>query len=95
MLANKKALPPPSRMGAVPQREADLLPLRWAVEHAKDAEAHAAAQAALDAALQERAAVDAGVRGAIAGLLRQPQLAAMFQVCIILPPGMHHPAIKP
>ncbi len=80
MTGNRKVLPRPARMGAVPQREADLLPLRWAVHHAKDPEAKAAAEAALQAALRARAAVDDGVRDAVAGLLRQPQLVAQFQV---------------
>ena len=65
---------------AVPQREADLVPLRVAVHHARTPAEAASAQAALDAELDRRSRVDTSVRLAVSTLLRNNMVRAVFQV---------------
>ena len=66
-------------MGAVPQRDADLLHLWTAYARASGHVAKSGALAALDAAIDARAAVDGAVRAAVRGLLRQPAVLALLQ----------------
>ena len=60
MAARAKQLQP-ARMGGVPQREADLLPLRWAVQRA----ATPAIRAAAEAKLQVRTATTSGLQAIV------------------------------
>ena len=51
MMAARARQLQPARMGGVRQREADLLPLRWAVQRAASPAARAAAEAKLQVAV--------------------------------------------
>ncbi|KAK9843400.1 hypothetical protein WJX81_000515 [Elliptochloris bilobata] len=66
-------------MGALPQREADLLPLWLAVQRAAPGAPRAAARAELAAVLDTRRAVDEAARGTMAALLSQPAVLAALQ----------------
>ncbi len=65
----------------VPQREADLVPLRVAVQHARTPAEAVTAQAALDAELSRRRQIDASVRLAVSDLLRNEAVDRLVQVC--------------
>ena len=65
---------------AIPQREADLVPLWAAVTRASNASARQQAYAALSSKLDERARLDAGVRAAVLNVLKQPEVAAVVKV---------------
>ena len=73
----------PQRTGweAVPQREADLVPLRFAVQHARTPAEASTAQAALDTELSRRRRIDASVRLAVSYLLRNEAAENLLQVC--------------
>ena len=72
-------------MGAVPQREADLLHLWTAYERAADPVAKSGALAALDAAIDGRRRTDDAVRGAVWDLLRRPAVLSLLQACMLFP----------
>mmetsp|Transcript_14739 Transcript_14739/g.44517 ORF Transcript_14739/g.44517 Transcript_14739/m.44517 type:complete len:505 (-) Transcript_14739:2015-3529(-) len=74
------ALPAGRLVGAIPQREADLVPLRVAVQRATTSQAKEAAEAALHAAVEGRRRLDMAVRATVAGLLQQPSILQLFQV---------------
>ncbi|KAK9819341.1 hypothetical protein WJX74_008119 [Apatococcus lobatus] len=61
---------------AIPQRQADLVPLWTAITGASDAAAVQKATAALTSKLDERAVLDAGISAAILDVLKQPEAAA-------------------
>ena len=65
---------------AIPQREADLVPLWTAVTRATNASARQTAYAALTAKLDERKSVDAGIRSAVLDVLQQPKIAQGISV---------------
>ena len=65
----------------VPQRQADLVPLRVAVQHARTAAEAVTAQVALDAELGRRRQVDASVRLAVSDLLQDEAVDNLMQVC--------------
>ncbi|CAL8462896.1 g2430 [Coccomyxa elongata] len=67
-------------MGAVPQRDADLLHLYTAYQRAAGPAAKAAALAALDAEIDRRRATDNSIRSAVWDLLQQPAVLAQLQV---------------
>lgn len=71
---------PWTSLQAIPQREADLVPLRHAVQRATSAAERSSAQAELDSELNRRLAADRAVREAVATMLRQPAVALLFQV---------------
>jgi hypothetical protein len=66
-------------MGAVPQRDADLLHLWTAYARAEGPVAKSGALLALDAAVDARRRVDGAVSAAVAGLLRQPAVLELLQ----------------
>lgn len=68
-------------MGAVPQRDADLLHLYTAYQRAAGPVAKAAALAVLDAEIDRRRATDNSIRSAVWDLLQQPAVLAQLQVC--------------
>jgi len=65
----------------VPQRQADLVPLRVAVQHARTPAEAVTAQAALDAELSRRRQIDASVRLAVSDLLHNEAVDNLMQVC--------------
>lgn len=65
---------------AIPQREADLVPLWAAVTRATNASARQQAYSALSSKLDERSSLDAGIRAAVQDVLSQPEVAATVQV---------------
>lgn len=67
-------------MGAVPQRDADLLHLYTVYQRASGPAAKAAALAALDAEVDRRRATDGSIRSAVWDLLQQPAVLAQLQV---------------
>lgn len=67
-------------MGAVPQREADLLHLYTAVQRADSPAAKVQALEALHAETDQRLRIDKGIRVAVGQLLRQPAVLSSFQV---------------
>lgn len=77
--AGENALFAEGGMGAVPQRDADLLHLWAAYERAADPAAKSGALAALDAAVDARRGVDGAVRRAVWDLLRRPAVLALLQ----------------
>ncbi len=70
---------------AIPQREADLVPLWTAVTRATNVTARQTAYAALTAVLDERASLDAGVRAAVMDVLQQPRIASAIVVRLHFP----------
>lgn len=68
-------------MGAVPQRDADLLHLWVAYQSAAKPAAKAAALAKLDAEIDRRRATDSSIRAAVWNLLQQPAVLVQLQVC--------------
>lgn len=77
---NTASSAPWTALQATPQREADLVPLRVAVQRAGSQAARARAQAELDAELARRKSADRAVREVVAALLRQPEVVQLFQV---------------
>jgi hypothetical protein len=69
-------------VGAVPQRDADLLHLYVAYQRAAAPAAKASALAALDAEVDRRRAVDGSVRAAVWALLQQPAVLAQLRVSL-------------
>lgn len=67
-------------MGAVPQRDADLLHLWTAYSRAGTPSDKAAALAALHAELDKRDAVDTRIRSSVWALLQHPAVLAQLQV---------------
>ena len=67
-------------MGAVPQRDADLLHLWTAYTRAATSSKKAAALAALHAEVDKRDAVDSNIRSSVWALLQQPAVLAQLQV---------------
>ena len=67
-------------MGAVPQRDADLLHLWTAYTRAETPSKKAAALAALHAEVDSRNAVDSSIRSSVWALLQQPAVLAQLQV---------------
>lgn len=67
-------------MGAVPQRDADLLQLYTAYQRAATPADKTAALAVLDAEIDRRRAVDNGIRSAVWDLLQQPAVLTQLQV---------------
>ncbi len=67
-------------MGAVPQRDADLLHLYTAYQRADGPAAKAAALATLDAEIDRRRATDDSIRSAVWDLLQQPAVLVQLQV---------------
>ncbi|KAK9907315.1 hypothetical protein WJX75_001305 [Coccomyxa subellipsoidea] len=66
-------------MGAVPQRDADLLHLYTAYQRAATPADKTAALAVLDAEIDRRRAVDNGIRSAVWDLLQQPAVLTQLQ----------------
>ncbi|KAK9819348.1 hypothetical protein WJX74_009216 [Apatococcus lobatus] len=64
---------------AIPQREADLVPLWAAVTRATSPSERQQAYAALASKLDERASLDAGVRAAVMAVLEQPEVTAVVK----------------
>ena len=86
--ADRSALQATENKGqqAIPQREADLVPLWAAVTRASNASAYSARQqayAALSSKLDERAKLDAGVRTAVLDVLNRPEVAAIVKVGLV------------
>lgn len=75
-------------MGAVPQRDADLLHLWTAYSRAGTPSEKAAGLAALHAEVEKRDAVDSHIRASVWALLQQPAVLAQLQVLSF------HPAQK-
>ena len=71
-------------MGAVPQRDADLLHLWTAYSRAGTPSEKAAALAALHAEVEKRDAVDSRIRASVWALLQQPAVLVQLQVLFIL-----------
>lgn len=71
---------PCTALQATPQREADLVPLRVAVQRASSIADRALAQAELDAELNRRKSADRAVREVVAEALRQPGVRIVYQV---------------
>lgn len=67
-------------MGAVPQRDADLLHLWTAYSRAGTPSEKAAALAALHAEVDKRDRVDSTVRSSVWAMLQQPAVLAQLQV---------------
>ncbi len=67
-------------MGAVPQRDADLLHLWTAYSRAGTPSEKAAALAALDAEVDARNRVDSTIRSSVWAMLQQPAVLAQLQV---------------
>ena len=65
---------------AIPQREADLVPLWAAVTRATNGSSRQQAYAALSSKLDERVSLDAGIRAAVQDVLSQPQIASKVAV---------------
>ena len=78
-------------MGAVPQRDADLLHLWTAYARAEAPAKKAAALAALHAEVDKRDAVDSRIRSSVWALLQQPAVLAQLQV--LTPPCPVHPCM--
>ena len=78
-------------MGAVPQRDADLLHLWTAYTRAQTPSQKAAALAALHAEVDRRDAVDSNIRSAVWALLQQPAVLAQLQV--LRPSCLVHPCM--
>lgn len=81
----------PAYMYNVPQREAELLPLRIAVDRAPSGAEAQQAAAALQQALDARSFVDQAVRHAVSALLSLPEVTRLLQVsyacaCLGTPP---------
>ena len=68
---------------AIPQREADLVPLWAAVTRASNASARQQAYAALQSKLDERAKLDASVQAAVLDVLQQPAVGATVKVGLV------------
>lgn len=83
---------PWTALQATAQREADLLPLRIAVQRASSQAERARAQAELDAELGSRSRADRAVREVVAEMLRQPEVAMLFQVRRLIHPVVQRPA---
>lgn len=69
-------------METVPQREADLVPLRVAIQHARDPAEVAVAEAKLDAELSRRRRINQIIRRAVSDVLRSEAVVDLFQVCV-------------
>ena len=67
-------------MGAVPQRDADLLHLWTAYTRAETPTKKTAALAALHAEADKRDTVDSNIRSSVWALLQQPAVLAQLQV---------------
>lgn len=67
-------------MGAVPQRDADLLHLWTAYSRADKPSKKAAALAALHAEVDKRDRVDSTIRSSVWALLQQPAVLTQLQV---------------
>lgn len=83
----------PAYMYDVPQREAELLPLRIAVDRASSGAEAQQAAAALQQALDARSFVDQAVRHAVSALLSLPEVTRLLQVsyacaCLGTPPPL-------
>ena len=70
----------PMSIETVPQREADLVPLRVAVQRARTPAELAVAVAALDAELSRRRRIDQSVRRAVSELLNGKANIDLLQV---------------
>ena len=79
-------------MGAVPQRDADLLHLWTAYSRAGTPSEKAAALSALDAEVDKRDRVDSTIRSSVWALLQQPAVLAQLQVPALFTP--HSPPSK-
>ena len=71
-------------MGAVPQRDADLLHLWTAYSRAGTPSKKAAALSALDAEVDKRSRVDSTIRSSVWALLQQPAVLAQLQVLALI-----------
>ena len=71
---------PGARLEGTPQRQADLVPLRVAVQRAGSQAERARAQDTLDAELSRRRSADRAVRQVVAEMLRQPEVAQLLMV---------------
>jgi legumain len=75
-------------MGAVPQREADLLHLYTMVQRADSPAAKVQALEALHAETDKRLRIDKGIRNAVGQLLRRPAVLASFQATYAAEPAV-------
>ena len=80
-------------MGAVPQRDADLLHLWTAYTRAETPSKKAAALAALHAEVAKRDAVDSNIRSSVWALLQQPAVLAQLQVLKLTASCPIHPCM--